>query len=102
MVEPVPWNHALAARRQNQTLTDFVELEQMPLSGGFHQPFPPGTKDIAAVEFELATQLIDGLLVFLDGLVVELRRLIERGVEVLDLLSEPVQQVVTFARIGGP
>ena len=50
----------------------------MPLSGGFHQPFPPGTKDIAAVEFELAPQLIDGLLVFLDGLIVELGRLIER------------------------
>ena len=95
MVEPAPWKHALAARRQNQTLSDFVELEEMPLSGGFHQPLPPGTKDIAAVKFELATQLIDGLLVFLDGLIVEHRRLIERGVEVLDLLSEPVQQVVT-------
>ena len=49
----------------------------MPLSGGFDQPFPPGAKDIAAVKFELATQLIDGLLVFLGRLVVELRRLIE-------------------------
>jgi hypothetical protein len=45
----------------------------------------------------------------LDGLVVELGRLIERGTEVLgrgaevlDLLAKPVQQVVTFARIGGP
>jgi hypothetical protein len=81
----------------------------MALSGGFHQPFPPGTKNIAAVEFELATQLINRLLVFLDGLVVELGRLIERGAEILgrglealDLLSEPVQQVVTFASIGGP
>jgi hypothetical protein len=74
----------------------------MPLSGGFHQPFPPGTEDITAVEIELSTQLIDRLLVFLDGLIVDHRRLIERGVEVLDLLSEPVQQVVTFARIGGP
>jgi hypothetical protein len=45
----------------------------------------------------LSTQLIDRLLVFLDGLVVELGRLIERGaevlgggLEVLDLLGEPV------------
>ena len=69
----------------------------MPLSGGFHQPFPPGTENRAAVEIELSTQLIDGLLVFLDGLVVQLGRLIERGaevlgcgLEVLDLLGEPV------------
>ena len=68
-----------------------------PVSGGFHQPLPPGTKNIATVEFELATQLIDGLLVFLDGLIVQLGRLIERGaevlgcgLEVLDLLGEPV------------
>jgi hypothetical protein len=49
------------------------------------------------------------LFVFFNGLVVELGRLIERGaviiergLEVLDLLTEPAQQVVTFARIGGP
>jgi hypothetical protein len=42
-------------RRQNQTLIDFVELEEMPLPEGFHQPFPPGTKNIAAVELELVT-----------------------------------------------
>jgi hypothetical protein len=88
--------------RQDQTLSGFVELEEMPLSGGFHQPFPPWTKDIAAVEIDLPTQLIDRLLVFLDGLIVELRGFFERGLEVLDLLSEPAQQVVTFAGIGGP
>jgi hypothetical protein len=38
----------------------------------------------------LSTQLVDRLLVFLDGLVVQLGRLIERGAEVLDLLGEPV------------
>ena len=63
MVAPVPWKHGSGGvRRQSQTLTDFVELEEMPLPGGFHQPFPPRAKDVAAVEFELATQLIDGLL----------------------------------------
>jgi hypothetical protein len=40
--------------------------------------------------------------VFLDGLIVDHRGLIERGAEVLDLLGESVQQVVTFARIDGP
>jgi hypothetical protein len=88
--------------RQDQTLSGFVELEEMPLPGGFHQPFPPWTKDIAAVEFDLPTQLIDGLLVFLDGLIVELRGFFERGLEVLDLLSQLAQQVVTVALIGGP
>jgi hypothetical protein len=95
--------------RQGETLISFVELEEMPLSGGFHQPFPPWTEDVAAVQFDLPTQLIDRLLVFLDGLIVQLRGLIERGVEVLgsglevlDLLGEPAQQVVTYARISGP
>ena len=74
----------------------------MTLSGGFHQPFSPRAEDIAAVEFQLLAQLFDGLFVFLDGLVVELRRLIECGLKVLDLLGEPVQQVVTFTRISRP
>ena len=81
---------------------DRVELEQVSLSGGFDQPFPPWAKDVAAVEFQLPAQLLDGLLVLLDGLIVELRGFIERGLEVLNLLSEPVQQVVTFARISRP
>ena len=83
-------------------LSTHIELEQMSLSGGFHQPFPPWAKDVAAVEFQLPTQLFDDLFVLLDGLIVELRGLIERGLEVLNLLSEPVQQVVTFARISRP
>ena len=81
----------------------------MPLSGGFHQPFPPWTEDVAAVELELLTQFIDRLLVFLDGLIVELGGLIECGtvvvecgLKILDLLGEPAQQVVTFAGVGGP
>jgi hypothetical protein len=87
---------------QNDALAGFVELEEMPLSGGFHQPFPTRSEHIAAVEFDFLTQLIDRLLVFLDGLIVELRGLIERGLEILDLLGEPVQEVVTFARISRP
>ena len=70
----------------------------MSLPGGFHQPFPPRAKDVAAVELELPAQFFDGLFVFLDGLIVELRGLVERGLEVLNLLGEPVQQVVTFAQ----
>jgi hypothetical protein len=89
-------------RRQGKALIGGVELEQVALPGGFHQPFPTRTEDIAAIELELPTQLIDRLFVFLDGLIVELRGLIERGLEVLDLLGKPVQQVVTLARITGP
>ena len=74
----------------------------MSLPGGFHQPFPPWAEDIAAVEFQLPAQFFDGLFVLLDGLIVELGGLIERGLEVLNLLGEPVQQVVTFARISRP
>jgi hypothetical protein len=45
---------------------------------------------------------LDGLLVFLEGLLVDLRSLIEGGLEVLNVLSELAQQVVTFAGISGP
>ena len=74
----------------------------MSLSGGFDQSFPPWAKDVAAVELQLSAQLFDELLVLLDGLIVELRGLIERGLEVLNLLSEPAQQVVTLSRISRP
>ena len=67
-----------------------VEFEEVSLSRGFHQPFPPRAKNVAAVKIKLPTQLVDGLLVFLDGLVVELRGLVQRGLEVLNLLGEPV------------
>ena len=90
------------------------------MSGGFHQPFPPRTENIAAVEIELVTQLVDGLIAFLNGLVVELGGLFKCGLEILDLLgvklgglieisleipdllSELAQQVVAFAGISGP
>ena len=55
-----------------------VELEQVPLSGGFDQPFPPWAKDEAAVEIELLTQFLDRLLVILDDLLVDFRGFIER------------------------
>ena len=97
-----------------------VQLEEVSLSASFNQAFPPWAKDITAVEFELLPQLLDGLLVFLDGLlvefcgfvqcsfevlnllIVEFLGLIKRGLEVSKLLSEPVQDVVTFPRISRP
>jgi hypothetical protein len=72
------------------------------LSRGFHQSFPPWAEDVAAVEFQLPAQLLDGLFVFLDGLIVELRGLFERGLEILNLLSVPTQQVVTFTGVSRP
>ncbi|HUE16795.1 MAG TPA: hypothetical protein VMR25_21645 [Planctomycetaceae bacterium] len=74
----------------------------MSLSGGFHQSFTPWAKDEAAVEIQLSAQLFNSLFVLLDGLIVELRGLIKRGLKVLNLLAEPVQQAVTFAGISGP
>jgi hypothetical protein len=74
----------------------------VPLSEGLDQAFSPRAKDVAAEQLDLATQLINGLFVFLGSLIVKLRGLIECGLEVLDLLSEPVQQVVTFTRISRP
>jgi hypothetical protein len=79
-----------------------VEFEQVPLSGGLDQAFASRAKDVSAENFDLPVQLIDGLFVFLDGLIVHLGSLIERGLEILDLLSKPIQQVVTFARISRP
>jgi hypothetical protein len=72
------------------------------LSGGFDQPFTPRAEDVAAVELQLTAQLSDELLMLLDGLGVELCGLIECGLEVIDLLSEPAQQVVTLLRISRP
>ena len=74
----------------------------MSLSRGFHQPFPPWTKDVAAIELQLVAQLLDELLMLLDGLIVKLAGFIERGLEVLDLLSKLAQQVVTQLRISRP
>jgi hypothetical protein len=79
------------------------------LSRGFHQSFPPWAKDVAAVEFQLPAQfldgqfvLVDGLLVLVNSLSVKLCRFIERGLEVFDLLTEPAQQIVTLLRISRP
>jgi hypothetical protein len=79
------------------------------LSGGFYQPLPSRTKDVAAVEFDLMTQLVDRMLLLLDGLLVELGSLIEcsaviveGSLKVRDLLSVLTQQVVAFAGISGP
>jgi hypothetical protein len=72
------------------------------LTGGFHQPFAPRAKDVATVKLQLSPQLFDSLLVFLGGLIVERGGFFERGPEILDLLFEPVQEVVTFARISRP
>jgi hypothetical protein len=66
------------------------------------QPFPPRAKDVATKKLDFSTQFIDGLLVFLGGLIVNSRGLVEGGLEVLDLLSQPVQQVVTRERISRP
>jgi hypothetical protein len=72
------------------------------LSGSFHQPFPPRAKDETAVELQLSVQLLDELFVLLNSLIVQLRGLIEFVLEAFDLLGEPVQVVVTFARISRP
>ena len=94
----------------------FVELEEMPLPGGLHQSFPSRTENIAAVELDLLTQFVNRLVAVLNGLIVELGRLIKcgpeifgrglevfgRGLQIHDLLSELAQQVVTLVRIGGP
>ena len=64
----------------------------MSLSGSFHQPFPPWAKNVAAVELQLPAQFLEGLFVFLDSLIVELGGLVQRGLEVLNLLGEPVQE----------
>jgi hypothetical protein len=45
---------------------------------------------------------LDGLLVFLKSLTVNLRGFVERGLEVFNLLSESAQQVVTLPGISGP
>jgi hypothetical protein len=79
-----------------------VESEQMPLSGGFYQPFPSRAKNVAAVERYLPEQFLNRLFVLLHGLIVDFRGFIERGFEVLNLLSEPTQQVVTLLRISRP
>ena len=69
------------------------KLSSKPFSSGLPataQPFPPRAKNVAAEQLDLPTQVIDDLLVFLGGLIMNLRGLVERGLEVLDMLFEPV------------
>jgi len=74
----------------------------MPLSRGLDDALTPGTKYIAAPKLDLVAQLVDGLLVFYERLIVELGGLFERGLEVFNLLGEPAQELVTLARISRP
>ena len=74
----------------------------MSLSEGFDPAFPPRSIDIVAEELELAAQLIDKLVMLSDSLIANLRGFIQRGLQVLDLLIELVQQVMAFAGISGP
>jgi hypothetical protein len=72
------------------------------LSRGFHQPFQTWAEDVPAVELQFSAQLFDGLFMLSDSLIMELRRLVERGVEVINPLSWPFQQIVKFARMSRP
>ena len=90
------------ARAAGVALWARIKLKEVSLARSLDQPFPPWTKDVAAEKLDLPTQVIDDLLVFLGGLIMNLRGLVERGLEVLDMLSEPVQQVVTLTWISRP
>ena len=77
-------------RGRHDGKVDFFDLEEVPLAGGIHQPFPPRAENIAAVEIELVTQFVDRLLLFLDSLLVELGGLIECGAVVVECgLADP-------------
>jgi hypothetical protein len=96
-------------RGRHDGKVDLFDREEMPLAGGVCVPFPPRSENIAAVEIELVTQVVDRLLLFLDSLLVELGGLfecgavvVEYGLEVRDLLSVTAQQIVAFAGISGP
>jgi hypothetical protein len=67
-----------------------IKLKEVSLARRLDQPFPPWTKDVPTEQLDLSTQIIDDLLVFLSGLVMNLSGLVERGLEVFNVLSEPV------------
>lgn len=97
--------HRIVGRRLGRWCSDtldHIQLEEMSLFGGINEAFPPRAKNEAAVELQLMVQLSDDSFVLLHGLIVELRGLIERGLEILDLVSEPVEQVVTFTEVSRP
>jgi hypothetical protein len=86
-----------------------AELKEVSLPRGIDQTLSPRAKDVPAEQLNLPAQVIDGLFVVLDDLlvrfdrlIVKLRGLFERGLEVLNLLSEALQQAMTFARISRP
>ncbi len=81
-----PWRGAPPAGRR----WGRIKLKEVSLARSLDQPFPPRAKDVPAEKLDLSTQIIDDLLVFLGGLIMNLRGLVERGLEVLDMLFEPV------------
>jgi hypothetical protein len=109
--------HRLARRRD---AIGILKLKQMPLSRVIHHAFSPRSKEVAAKQLDLTTQLLDSLVVLLDRLIVEVGRLIKCGPELLDLLismlsglverspkivnlpGELIQELVTFAWISRP
>jgi hypothetical protein len=88
--------------RREECALKYIKLEEMSLARSLDIPLSPRTKEIATVDLDLSPQVVDDLLVFLGGLIVNLRGLVERGLEILDLLSELLQQVVTLGWIGRP
>ena len=72
------------------------------MSGSFYQSLTPRAEDVATVEFYLSAQLFDELLMLLDGLIMEFCGFIQCGLEILNLISKLVEQVVTPVRISRP
>ncbi len=61
----------------HRDVPEYIDLEEVPLPGGLDQPLPPRAEDVAAVELELPPQFLDGALVLLGGLIMELRGLVD-------------------------
>jgi hypothetical protein len=85
------------------------EVEEMSLTRSVYPAFASGAKEVAAEKPDLPTQLVDGLFVLVDRLIVKSGCLIECSskvsqllIEILNLLSNPVQQAVTFLRNSRP
>ena len=66
----------------------------MSLAGGIYQSVTPRAKDVAMVEIQLPPQFVDELLMLLDGLIVQLRGFIKRGLKILYLLITELQGLV--------
>jgi hypothetical protein len=94
---------------QRRDTLEVREFKEMPLSGGLDDALAPRAKDVSAKQLDLAAQLVDGLFVLFARFIVQLGCLIEGSLEILvvliellNLLSKPVQQAVTFAWISRP